>query len=250
MSRASIAPSLGHWDAFYKSGAGTLEPSSFAKFCATAVFPKFHVGFENLKILDLGCGNGRDSEFFAEMGYEVMGIDRSAVAIDGARRNSSGTGPEYTRLDAEDLITSPLGFDVLYMRWFIHSITPMTQDKILDWAVECLPDGGLIAIEARSTSDRRMGQGQSLGENAFVDGHYRRFIRPHDLMYAISDRGFHLEHWAEGCKLAPLYGTGMDRDKFDEDPSLIRCVASLTKRTAGQLAKPDQVKRPPIVRKR
>lgn len=154
------------------------------------------------------------------------------------------------RLDAADLIRSPAPLDVLYMRWFIHSIPPSLADAILAWAVECLPDGGLVAIEARTTADRRMGKGDPLGENAFIDGHYRRFIEPHDLMYQLVDSGFHLEHWSEGRKLAPLFGTGMDAAKFDEAPALVRCVASLNKRTAGQTSPPDQLRRPPIVRKR
>ncbi|RXV63781.1 methyltransferase domain-containing protein [Fusibacter sp. A1] len=34
------------------------------------------------KVLDLGCGQGRDSLFLAGLGYEVVGVDHSKVGIE------------------------------------------------------------------------------------------------------------------------------------------------------------------------
>lgn len=38
------------------------------------------------KILDAGCGNGRDSNVFYNSGYETIGIDYSKKEIDNAKK--------------------------------------------------------------------------------------------------------------------------------------------------------------------
>jgi len=43
------------------------------------------------KLLDVGCGNGSVSEFFAGLGYDVTGIDISDTGIDRAKKRCSGT---------------------------------------------------------------------------------------------------------------------------------------------------------------
>lgn len=55
------------------------EPSNFALSCYNVYMEK-----KNLKkMLDLGCGQGRDTLFFASKGIEIMALDYSSVAIKG-----------------------------------------------------------------------------------------------------------------------------------------------------------------------
>src|SRR4029077_3874858 len=54
-------------------------PSDFAQEIAWLVRPGDHV-------LDLGCGEGRDSVFFAARGAVVFGVDPSADGLAKARR--------------------------------------------------------------------------------------------------------------------------------------------------------------------
>lgn len=52
------------------------------------------------KILDLACGTGHHSIFFAESGYEVTGVDKSREMIQIARRNSKGvSGVKFLTAD-------------------------------------------------------------------------------------------------------------------------------------------------------
>ena len=48
------------WDIFYKKNKSVTKPSPFAKFFYKDV-KKIN---KNICILDVGCGNGRDSLFF------------------------------------------------------------------------------------------------------------------------------------------------------------------------------------------
>ena len=47
---------------------------------------------ENKKILDLGCGTGRNANYLAEKGNDVVGIEISKTALDVARNRASKLG--------------------------------------------------------------------------------------------------------------------------------------------------------------
>ena len=73
---------LEYWNTFYSLRKGVNLPSEFAK----SLVGKFiHRGD---RILELGCGNGRDTIFFASKECPIVGIDQSAVAINEAIQNA------------------------------------------------------------------------------------------------------------------------------------------------------------------
>ena len=50
-----------------------------------------NIFIENLKgnkILDIGCGPGRDAKFFSDLGYDVTGIDLSEKLLEIAKKNA------------------------------------------------------------------------------------------------------------------------------------------------------------------
>src|SRR5437870_5367254 len=70
------------WDRVYQTDNSYFgeEPSDFALFCYYEYMKKErHVQ----KILELGCGQGRDSLFFASKGINVTALDFSSIAIKG-----------------------------------------------------------------------------------------------------------------------------------------------------------------------
>ena len=63
-----ISENKKYWTNFYKS-FNEKNPSSFAIFCDT------YFNLKNTLITDFGCGNGRDTIFFHNLGYKVWGVD-------------------------------------------------------------------------------------------------------------------------------------------------------------------------------
>ena len=63
-----------YWDGFYKSNNLTIEESSFSKL--TYNFIKENNLLDN-KVLDIACGNGRDTFYFSKMNINSTGIDLS-----------------------------------------------------------------------------------------------------------------------------------------------------------------------------
>ena len=77
-----------YWNAYYAARpADIAKPSSFAvwawKFLSAR--PEAERG---TTLVDLGCGNGRDTEFFGDK-FSVTGIDNSAAAVESNSKNTT-----------------------------------------------------------------------------------------------------------------------------------------------------------------
>jgi ubiquinone/menaquinone biosynthesis C-methylase UbiE len=73
------------WNNVYSADSSFFgdEPSKFALICYEE-----YVKHKVQKVLELGCGQGRDFIFFASKGLEVYAIDSSKVAIENFRIKS------------------------------------------------------------------------------------------------------------------------------------------------------------------
>ena len=61
-----------YWNKFYSNFSFSKE-SNFAKFCLKYIK-------KNSDLLDIACGNGRDTFFFIKSGIKCQGIDISILA--------------------------------------------------------------------------------------------------------------------------------------------------------------------------
>jgi tellurite methyltransferase len=84
------------------------------------------------RILDLGCGDGRHSIFFARRGFKTIGVDISDVAIRHLEQNA---GPLACMIDCRrDDISSlrPLGrFDLVICHGVLNSLAPESWRRVL-----------------------------------------------------------------------------------------------------------------------
>lgn len=76
------------------------------------------------RILDLGCGPGRDAEVFVERGHQVTGIDLSPQMIEIAR---SRVTAQFHVMDMESLDFPPSHFDGI---WASASLLHVPQKNI------------------------------------------------------------------------------------------------------------------------
>ena len=75
-----------YWDEYYKKDNAPLFPSPFAEYVADKLNTK-------KDILEIGCGNGRDSKYFSSKGHHVTGLDRSGTAIELCKNLNSSNEP-------------------------------------------------------------------------------------------------------------------------------------------------------------
>lgn len=183
-----------YWNDYYRSGAVPELPSQFALFVAnelaTGALPPVAA------ILDIGCGNGRDSVFFANLGHAVGGLDRSedAVAACAQRlaampRAQSGKVPfragcaESGAIEAlADEFSGPL---LVYSRFFFHAVDDQAEARILARIGKVLTQrGGMLAAEFRSLRDAE-GRRET-------EAHYRRYVDPAAFAARLADCGLHI----------------------------------------------------------
>jgi tellurite methyltransferase len=91
-------------------------PSGFAKELI-ALVPR------GGRILDLGCGEGRDSVYFASRGFTVTGVDASAAGLEKADRLAAERGVSVQWL-CRSMVDLPVTgrFDLVYSCGSIHHV--------------------------------------------------------------------------------------------------------------------------------
>jgi adenylylsulfate kinase-like enzyme/2-polyprenyl-3-methyl-5-hydroxy-6-metoxy-1,4-benzoquinol methylase len=210
-----------YWDAFYRRGEAVQEPSPFAIHVAQKVLNG------RIRLLDIGCGNGRDSAYFSQLGHEVWALDASRSAIDLCREFYAHVPIEFRHGTIESLLDvgNPPKFDVVYCRFVLHAMTEKEEAALCRTAHGLLRDRGMLLIECRSVNDPMIRLGEVISPTERVHGHYRRFIMMEQLIQHLEASGFAIETALESKGLAVFK---------DEDPVVVRVFAR--KKQAGHQA--------------
>lgn len=202
-----------HWKEFYSSGVAPSKPSPFAKAVHDAIAPKS-------KLLEIGCGNGRDALFFSGEGHSVSALDASASAIDSCIDGDPDGKIKFVHGMLQDVVNVlPRNFDVVYSRFVIHAMPLSEEERLLRDISTVLEPGGRVFIECRSINDQMARQGEIISPTERILGHYRRFIIKEDLETRLRSNGFMIVSSVESKGLA-VFG--------DEDPVIIRVEAQLS----------------------
>lgn len=204
-----------YWTEYYAKNATPTNASTFAEF----VLPKLE---ENKCLIELGCGNGRDSIYFAQNKLNVIAVDQVQEEVDYLNANHKEdnitfVGDDFTNLANTDneLIKSG-NFDYVYSRFTFHSINEVKEDRTLDWIQDSLLDGGYFLLEARSINDPMFKQGNALSETENFTDHYRRYMDLDKIVDKLESRNFEIIFKIEDNDLA-VYK--------DDNPYVIRIIA-------------------------
>ncbi len=97
-----------------------------------------------LRLLDLGCGEGRNAVFFARNGYRVIAVDILGEGIEKTKRLAAESGVELEAIvaDMHDFrLSDPV--DVVFSTGELHSCRPETRGELMAHYREFTNPGGL-----------------------------------------------------------------------------------------------------------
>ena len=162
-----------HWEQHY--GERDQVWSGRVNLRLAEVVPGLAVG----RALDLGCGEGADSVWLAERGWDVVAVDISDTALQRAR-SAAGARGVLDRIDFQqhDLSqTFPDGEFDLVSAHFFHSKLPLDRTRVFLLAAEALKPGGTLLIVDHSAPPP--------GDSK-LDHHHHMFLSPEEVVSALS----------------------------------------------------------------
>ena len=166
------------WDEAYASGVyrsewESSEPSQeLVCWLAAARLPR------GTRVLDLGCGAGREAIFMAGCGLKVTGVDFSATAIDIARAHArdAGVTVDWRVANVLELPLAARTIDFVNDRGCFHVIARRGRRRFAAEVARVLCPGGRLLLRG---SDRNSRDGFVAVTTAEVDRWFdrRRFAR-------------------------------------------------------------------------
>ena len=180
---------LNYWEDEYSKNAIPLYPSQFAAFVASELYD------DETQIIDVGCGNGRDSIFFAQLGRHVIGIDGSSVVVDTNnkrfQKQSKSVHFIEQNMNDEDVIDYELPENsTIYSRFFIHAIDENAENNFLRMAQNNMQTGQRLFLEFRTEQDANLVK--------VAKEHYRRYVNNEAFIANLEKHDYIVNYIVEG----------------------------------------------------
>jgi len=116
-------------------------------------------------ILDIGCGYGRDSNYFFKKGHTVIGVDASEEALRIANQINKKIDFRLGNITALNFPNNH--FDIVFGNFVIHDFSKRERMKINVESYRVLKKHGFVIQTLASTEDSDFGKGERFEENSF-----------------------------------------------------------------------------------
>ena len=164
------------WTGLHEKYAGEdwiNRPSLFANQTVPYIKP-------SAKILELGAGQGQDSRFFAEAGFNALSTDLpSVIELAKAKHQEQLDGQlVYLAVDLrEDLPFPAAEFDAVYAHLSIHYFDLENTQRLILEVQRVLRPGGIFAFLVNSRDDPEYQVAQEIEPGLLmVDGTMKRYF--------------------------------------------------------------------------
>jgi len=196
-----------YWLEFYsdKKEDSKADPTDFAVFSYHYIEDNFKGNINNLKMIDIGCGNGRDVFFFRENGLEAIGVDA----------NFPHDSEHIVRGCALKILDQRIGYDIYYARFFLHTIPEFKLNDLLLKISQKMNVNSIFLFETRSSLDHGSGDKMVTNFKGPVGDKHYRFLYSKSYLEDKINNNFRILYSEENTGLAEYRG---------EDPTVIRMI--------------------------
>lgn len=198
------------WDKKYAEDTSFFgdEPSNFAVLCYSIMKEK---GLK--RVLEIGCGQGRDSLFFASNGIEVKALDYSRLAIEQLSKRAKQTGlpiEAFVYDAAKPLSFNDGTFDAVYSHMLFSMRFSQEQLRFIFKEIRrVLKNDGFHFFSVRNHNDKFYGKGIKINEEIYdINGFQIRFFTTQEI-----------ENISEGFKILEI-------KEDHEEPATLYLVTS------------------------
>tara|TARA_A100001011_G_scaffold396408_2_gene494182 strand:+ start:159 stop:749 length:591 start_codon:yes stop_codon:yes gene_type:complete len=189
-----------HWEKYYQKNNKPFKPSDFSKEVKNQVQT-------NHSLIDIGCGNGRDSIFFARNKLITKGIDQSEITI----KNLKNFENKMLQFECVDILNlENKSYDYGYCRFLLHSISEKEENYLLGWLKDNI--NKKIFLESRLDE----------GKNEKQD-HYRRPMNLEKFHSKLSKLNIKILDERKSKKFS-IYNDSYNVSDLKSDPLLVRMV--------------------------
>jgi tellurite methyltransferase len=96
------------------------------------------------KLLDLGCGEGRNAVYFAENGFDAVGLDASQAGLKKTRKYAEEAGVHVETIHADIMKYEIIDtYDVIFSTGTLHYLPLSVRNKCFQNYKDCTAPNGL-----------------------------------------------------------------------------------------------------------
>ncbi|WP_209331096.1 class I SAM-dependent methyltransferase [Lunatimonas salinarum] len=149
---------------------------------------------KEMKMLDAGCGEGRNAHPFVKGGYQIFGIDRDLLSIKMARMHAQTLNPGFDILrfqvcGLEEILFHKGAFDAVICSAVLHFATSSQHFKTM-WAelMRVLKDGGIFWLRTCTDAGDIRSISTDLGDGRYLlpDGS-ERFLLTESMLQGLME---------------------------------------------------------------
>jgi 2-polyprenyl-3-methyl-5-hydroxy-6-metoxy-1,4-benzoquinol methylase len=129
---------------------------------------------KEMKILDAGCGEGRNCIYFLHQGYPIFGVDNNSTAIQMARIYAKTIQPDYDahgfqKALVEDMPFHTGAFDAILSSAVLHFAQSDSHFfQMLDEMMRVLKPGGVFFLRMCTDAGHILANAPHLGEGVYL----------------------------------------------------------------------------------
>ena len=145
------------------------------------------------RILEIGCGQGRDALFFAQQGYEVNALDISENAVSYINKVKNELKLDNLNVKVHDIF-DPFDyekkFDFVYSNLVLQFFHKNELSGIFANISNFMKDDSLFFFSTKKKGDKYYEKGEKINENAFSYDGITRYFYDHETWHDLLPNHF------------------------------------------------------------